>query len=66
VKSPVIDYYGGFHNKERANEMDKAENEFKDLLQFIYVIGQESESIQTNDFIKVIESKLLSLLSVKN
>jgi hypothetical protein len=46
--------------------MDKVENEFKDLLQFIYVIGQESESIQTNDFIKVIESKLLSLLSVKN
>jgi hypothetical protein len=46
--------------------MDKAENEFKDLLQYIYVIGQESDSIQTNDLIKVIESKLLSLLSVKN
>jgi hypothetical protein len=46
--------------------MDKAENEFKDLLQFIYEIGQEAESIQTNDFIKVIESKLLSLFSVKN
>jgi hypothetical protein len=47
-------------------KMDKAENEFKDLLQVIYVIGQETESIPTNDFIKVIESKLLSLLSVKN
>lgn len=46
--------------------MDNVENEFKDLLQYIYVIGQESESIQTNDFIRVIESKLLSLLSVKN
>jgi hypothetical protein len=46
--------------------MENVENEFRDLLQYIYVIGQESESIQTNDFIKVIESRLLSLISVKN
>jgi hypothetical protein len=33
---------------------------FKDFLQDIYIIGQESESIETDDFIKIIENRLLS------
>jgi hypothetical protein len=34
---------------------------FKEFLQDIYLIGQESETIKTNDFIKEIENRLLSL-----
>jgi hypothetical protein len=36
-----------------------------ELLRDIYILGQKSEGIQTEDFIKVIEDKLLSILVSK-
>lgn len=49
--------------------MDKyrkiAEEEFKELLEEIYIIGQDSKIIEISDFIRVVENKILSLLVSK-
>jgi hypothetical protein len=61
---------GYFFRRGESSLMIKSDNqmksEIKELFHDIYIIGQESESMETNDFIKVIESKLLSLQSFKN
>lgn len=41
---------------ERAQE--NFQQKFKEILQDIYVIGQESESIRTSEFISEIKEKL--------
>lgn len=41
------------------------QSKLKEILKDIYIIGQESETIKTSDFIKLIENELLSLIMME-
>ena len=41
------------------------QEEFKELLEEIYTMGQDYKIIEMSDFIKVVEDKILSLTIIK-
>ncbi|MBS4205812.1 hypothetical protein [Lederbergia citrea] len=43
-----------------------SDQQFKELLEDIYMKGQESEFIQAEDILKDIENKLMTLLAMSN